>query len=477
MITRERLIIQHLIQNQDFCRHTIPHVRKEYFRDAGEAIVFGIVQDFFAKYNTLPTKDAIILSIDKMETIKESEFNSAMEVIEEVTEVPEKHDARWLETTAEDFCKARAIHNAILQAIHIIEGKDKTRSQDALPSLLQEALSVSFDKRVGHDYIEDAEQRFDFYHTVEQRIPTDLKFINKITRGGLPRKTLNVVMGGPGAGKTMFMCHISAGCLRSGYNVLYITCEMAAERIAERIDANMMNVPIEKLATMEKSVFDHNMANIKTKYKGRLIVKEYPTASANANHFRALLDDLKGKKNFIPDLIVVDYLNICTSTRIKRGNGVNSYDYSKAIAEELRGLAGEMDAALLTGSQFNREGAGSSDPTMSNTAESFGVPMTADFQIALIVNEQLIADGKVLCKQFKNRYSDFTVDNKFVLGVEREKMRFIDCDDQGFISDAKQSEDAGEEDELKSKFATKRDPMWGSKSKKQNAVDDWKFEE
>ena len=424
-MTTERLILSNLIHNDEFLRKVIPFIKEDYFSDRVERKVFSAIADFVQKYNSPPAKDALQICINDISNFTESEYKEAKEIINQISEESEGVDSQWLIDTTERFCKDRSIYNAILESIQIIDGKSE-QSKNHLPALLQEALSVSFDVHIGHDYIEDAEERYDFYHRKESKIPFDLDFLNKVTNNGTPPKTLNVVLAGTGVGKSLFMCHHAANCLTQNKNVLYITCEMAEERIAERIDANLMDITMDELRELPKEIYSKKISTATKKIDGKLIIKEYPTATANVNHFRALLEELSLKKKFVPDIIFVDYLNICATARFKNGANVNSYMYVKAIAEELRGLAVENNVPLFTATQTNRGGFANTDVGLEDTSESFGLPATADFMFAVITTDELDEMNQVLIKQLKNRYNDTAVNRKFVVGINRSKMKLYD---------------------------------------------------
>jgi len=424
MKTVEVVILQNLIYNEEYARKVIPFLREEYFHDKIEKLVFGLIQEFIIKYNNLPTKEALSISLEKVSTINEDEFKDALNVIDSFSENDANED--WLATETEKFCKDKAVYNAIMESIHIIDGKSKDKTDTAIPHILSDALAVSFDTHIGHDYIEDSDERYKFYHQKEKRIPFDIEFLNDITSGGTPSKTLNIIIAGTAVGKSAFLCHHAASCLDANYNVLYITCEMAEEKIAERIDANLMDITLDNLKELPKNVYDKKMNTIASNMTGKLIIKEYPTASANANHFRSLLDELQMKKKFKPDIIFIDYLNICASSRIKGGVNINTYQLVKSIAEELRGLAVERDVPIWSATQVNRAGFNNSDFGLEDTSESFGLPATCDFMIALISTEELEEKGQILVKQLKNRYNDTFTNRKFILNINRAKMKFSD---------------------------------------------------
>ena len=454
-MTNELIILSNLIQNEDYMRKVIPFVSEDYFSDRIEKEVFIIIKDFINKYNKLPTRDALTICVNELTNLSESEYKESGELVDFITKKVESNDLDWLLDTTENFCKDKAIYNAILESIQIIDGKSDS-SKNHLPSLLQDALSVSFDKHVGHDYVEDYTERYDFYHKKEDKIPFDLDFFNKITNSGTPSKTLNVVMAGTGVGKSLFMCHHAANCLTQNKNVLYITCEMAEERIAERIDANLLDMTMDEVKELPKNMYERKVQSATKKMSGKLIIKEYPTATANVNHFKALLEELQMKKKFKPDIIFVDYLNICSAARYKNGANVNSYMYIKAIAEELRGLAVEMDLPIFTATQTNRSGYTNTDVGLEDTSESFGLPATADFMFALIATEELDGLNQVLVKQLKNRYNDQAVNRKFVVGINRGKMKLYDVSsleqDDLIMSGQPSAQSTYSRDDLDSKF-------------------------
>ena len=433
----EGLVVTNLIHNQDFTRKTLPNIKQEYFEDYNNKIIFDELAKYFMEYDALPSKEALSIEIESREDLNETTFSELKTSLENMVEEP--HEIDWLVNTSEKWCRDRAIYNALLESIQIADGNSETMGRDAIPSILSNALSVSFDNSVGHDYIDDADQRYQFYHRVEEKVPFDIELLNKITKGGLSKKTLNIALAGTGVGKSLFMCHCAAANLSAGLNVLYITLEMAEEKIAERIDANLMNIPIQSLETLPKPMFDSKIEKVNNKTNGRLIIKEYPTASAHVGHFKALLQELAIKKSFVPDIIYVDYLNICNSSRYK-GAIVNSYTFVKSIAEELRGLAGEHNVPIVSATQTTRSGYGNSDVDLTDTSESFGLPATADFMIALISTEEMEELNQIMVKQLKNRYNDPTVNKRFVVGVDRAKMRLYDCEEQKKIVDSGQEE-------------------------------------
>ena len=407
-------------------RKVLPFVKPEYFEGVYKTL-FKEIAKYVAKYNNLPTAESFKIEVDQSDKFNDEQYQHAVEIIPQIFDT-EAIDEKWLMDTTEKWCQDRAVYNAIMESISIIDGKHSTLTKNSLPDILTKALSVSFDTNIGHDYIENVEERYDFYHEQEERLPFDLDFFNKITKGGLPNKTLNIALAGTGVGKSLFMCHCAAAGLSAGKNVLYITMEMSEERIAERIDANLLDTPIDRLDTLTKEQLMRGVENLKT--NGKLIVKEYPTGQAHTNHFRALMNELKLKRNFVPDIIYIDYLNICASSRMKgMGGAINSYSYIKAIAEEIRGLAVEFDVPIVSATQTTRSGFSNSDVGLEDTSESFGLPATADLMFALISNEELEADGQILVKQLKNRYNDPNVNKRFVIGVNRSKMRLYDTDD------------------------------------------------
>jgi len=428
LTTIEQTILTNLVYNEDYARKVLPFLKVDYFSDKTERVVFEEIQKFVDKYNDLPNQSALEVEIDSRKDLNEDDYKRVLSVVKEL----QKDDNvifDWLVQTTEDFCKDKAVYNAIVDGIAIIDGKDKKRGVDALPTILTDALAVGFDNRVGHDYLHDTDERYEFYHKVEEKIPFDLDFFNRITKGGLPQKTLNIVLAGTGVGKSLFMCHMAANCLNQGRNVLYVTLEMAEERIAERIDANLMNISIDDLHELPKQMFDNKIGQIIKNTSGQLVIKEYPTASAHSNHFRGLIKELAIKKSFKPDIIFIDYLNICASSRFKANGNVNSYMYIKAIAEELRGLAVETNVPIVSATQTTRSGFSNSDIGLEDTSESFGLPATADLMFALISNEELDELNQIAVKQLKNRYNDPTINKRFVIGVDRAKMKLFDVED------------------------------------------------
>ena len=436
----ENTILSNLLHNEEYSRKVLPFINKRYFSDRKEAIIFEEYQKFFDKYNKPITKEILAIEVSNRKDLTDKEYNEFSDYINKIESAPTNTD--WLYNETESFCKKKAVYNAILDSIGIIDGKDKQRSEDAIPSMLSDALGVSFDSHVGHNYIDDSDSRYEFYHRVEEKIRFDLDMLNKITKGGLSKKTLNVVLAGTGVGKSLFMCHAAAANLVDNKNVLYITMEMAEERIAERIDANLLNLSMDELKVVDKNVFDNRLDKIKQKSQGRLIIKEYPTAGAHAGHFRALLEELKMKQEFKPDIIYIDYLNICNSQRLRQGANVNSYTFVKTIAEEIRGLAVEYAVPIVSATQTTRSGFTSTDPGLEDTSESFGLPATVDLMFALISTEELENLGQIMVKQLKNRYADPSYYKRFVIGVDRSKMKLYDVEvsAQANISDAGQDD-------------------------------------
>ena len=420
----EATILSSLIYNEEYTRKVIPFIKPEYFQDGIEKVIFQTIERYTNKYKSTPNIETLIIDVQKV-SLNEEQYKGALEYLSQTIFVPEA-DQQWLLDETEQFCKDKAIYNAILNGIHIIDGKSKEHTPEALPSILTDALAVSFDTHVGHDYIEQADERYTYYHEVEDKIPFDLDFFNKITKGGLPPKTLNVCLAGTGVGKSLFMCHVAASSLLQNKNVLYITMEMAEEKIAERIDANLMNISLEDLHDLPRRMYDSRIDKIRKKTTGKLIIKEYPTASAHCGHFRALHSELLLKKQFRPDIIFIDYINICASSRFKYGSNVNSYTYIKGIAEEMRGLAVELNVPILSATQTTRQGFTSTDIGLEDTSESFGLPATADLMFALISTEELEGLNQMLVKQLKNRYNDPTSNKRFIIGVDRSKMKLYD---------------------------------------------------
>ena len=419
----ERIILRNLFYNEDFTRKALPFIKSEFFTNHNESILFGEINEFVNKYKNLPTKETILVELNKRKDLKEEELSEIKTIVNKLDN--QEVELQWLLDTTEKFCKDRAVHNAVLDGIKILDGKDKKRTPEAIPTILSDALAVSFDNHIGHDYIEDAEARFKYYHTKEKKYQFDLSYFNRITKGGVPSKTLNIALAGTGVGKSLFMCHCASAYLAQGLNVLYITLEMAEERIAERIDANLLDTTIDDLHALPKDLYDSKILKVKNKTNGQLIIKEYPTASAHSGHFRALFNELALKKSFRPDVVFVDYLNICASARFKGGN-ISSYFYIKAIAEELRGLAVEFDVPIFSATQTTRTGYVSTDIGLEDTSESFGLPATADFMFAIISNEELEKLGQLKIKQLKNRYNDPSMNRAFIVGIDRSKMKLFD---------------------------------------------------
>ena len=430
----EQTVLRNVLTNEKFMHKVLPFIKPEYF-DGVYRQLFKEVAKYVAKYNRLPTQESFKIEVDQSDKFNDEQYQHAVEIIPNIFAV-EAIDDKWLFDTTEKWCQDRAVYNAIMESISIIDGKHSTLTKNSLPDILTKALAVSFDTNIGHDYIENVSERYDFYHEQEERIPFDLEFFNKITKGGLPNKTLNIALAGTGVGKSLFMCHVSAAALNDGKNVLYITMEMSEERIAERIDANLLDVPIDQLETLSKDMLVNKVSQIAAKTNGKLIIKEYPTGQAHTNHFRALLNELKLKKNFIPDIIFIDYLNICASARMKgMGGSINSYSYIKAIAEEIRGLAVEFNVPIISATQTTRSGYSNSDVGLEDTSESFGLPATADLMFALISNDELSKDNQIMVKQLKNRYNDPNVNKRFLVGVDRSKMRLFDSEGSSDLVD------------------------------------------
>jgi replicative DNA helicase len=449
----EFLILRNLLYNEQYTRKVIPFIKAEYFEDVNQKIVFEEILNFIQEYNELATKEVLCIEIENRKDINETSFNEIIHLINHLDDVPVEFE--WLVNTTEKWCRDRAIYLALMEAIQVADGKDQKKNRDSIPSILQDALAVSFDTHIGHDYLEDYEQRYESYHRKEEKIEFDLEYFNKITKGGLPNKTLNIALAGTGVGKSLFMCHVASSVLLQGRNVLYITLEMAEERIAERIDANLLNVPIQDIGELPKSTFETKVNNLAKKTQGTLIIKEYPTASAHAGHFKSLLNELALKKSFRPDIIFIDYLNICSSSRFRGGSNVNSYTLVKSIAEELRGLAVEFNVPIVSATQTTRSGFGSSDVELTDTSESFGLPATADLMFALISTEELEELGQILVKQLKNRYNDPTIFKRFVVGIDRAKMRLYDVEQSAqkdILDNKKEEEYSYEDDKPKKSF-------------------------
>ena len=449
----EILILRNLIYNEEYLRKAIPFIKSDYFEDSNQKIIFEEISNFVQEYNKQPTKEILSIEIENRQDINDSSFREVIQLLSEIEDSPS--ELNWLIDTTEKWCRDRAIYLALMESIHIADGKDEKKSRDSIPTILSDALAVSFDTHIGHDYLLDYEERYESYHKKEDRIPFDLEYFNKITKGGLPNKTLNVALAGTGVGKSLFMCHFASSVLLQGKNVLYITMEMAEEKIAERIDANLLNVNIQDLTDLPKNMFENKVTNLAKKTQGTIIIKEYPTASAHSGHFKSLLNELALKKSFRPDIIFIDYLNICASSRYRGNSTVNSYSYIKAIAEELRGLAVEANVPIVSATQTTRSGYGSSDVELTDTSESFGLPATADLMFALISTDDLEGLGQILVKQLKNRYNDPTIHKRFVVGIDRAKMRLYDCEQsaqQDILDNGKEEEYDYEEQKPKKSF-------------------------
>ena len=449
----ETTILRNLVYNEDYSRKVIPFIQSDFFEERSEKIIFDEIVSFITKYDSCVTLEALNIEVENRTDLTAEEVKNISDISKELNDSPIDH--QWLLDTTEKWCRDRAIYLALMDSIHIADGEDDKRNRDAIPSILSEALSVSFDNNIGHDYIQNSDDRYDYYHRTEDKIPFDLEYFNKITKGGLPNKTLNIALAGTGVGKSLFMCHFASSVLLQGKNVLYITLEMAEEKIAERIDANLLNTPIQNLTDLPKPMFDKKVKKISKKTQGQLIIKEYPTASAHSGHFKALLNELALKKSFKPDIIFVDYLNICASSRYRANTSINSYSYIKAIAEELRGLAVEANVPILSATQTTRSGFASSDVDLTDTSESFGLPATADLMFALISTEELEGLNQIMVKQLKNRYNDPTIYKRFIVGIDRAKMRLYDCEQkaQEDVLDSGTKEEYTEEKIPKKTFA------------------------
>ena len=437
----ELLVLRSLLYNEDYARKVVPFIRGDYFEQPSQKIVFEEVSEFITEYDELPSKEALYIEVEKREDVNEEIYKQVKELIGVLDDAPADQD--WLVNTSEKWCRDRAIYLALMESIQLADGKDDKKGRDAIPSILSDALAVSFDNNIGHDYLQDYEERYESYHRKEDKIPFDLEYFNKITKGGIPNKTLNIALAGTGVGKSLFMCHMASSSLLGGNNVLYITLEMAEEKIAERIDANLLNVNIQEITDLPKPMFDNKVTALSKKTQGQLIIKEYPTASAHSGHFKALLNELALKKSFRPDIIFIDYLNICASSRYRGNANVNSYSYIKAIAEELRGLAVEANVPIVSATQTTRSGFASSDVDLTDTSESFGLPATADLMFALISTDELESLGQILVKQLKNRYNDPTINKRFIVGIDRAKMRLYDVEQkaQADLLDSGQEEE------------------------------------
>ena len=450
----EFLILRNLLHNEEYVRKVIPFIKADYFEDHNQKVVFEEILSFVEEYNKPATKEILCIETEKRQGINDSSFKDITDLIGSLEDEPSEFE--WLVSTTEKWCRDRAIYLALMESIQLADGKDDTKGRDAIPTILSDALGVSFDSHVGHDYLLDYEERYESYHRKEDKIPFDLEFFDKITKGGIPNKTLNIALAGTGVGKSLFMCHFASSVLLQGKNVLYITLEMAEEKIAERIDANLLNINIQDITDLPKVMYENKVTSVSKKTQGSLIIKEYPTAAAHSGHFKALLNELALKKSFRPDIIFIDYLNICASSRYRTNNNVNSYSYIKAIAEELRGLAVEANLPIVSATQTTRSGFASSDVDLTDTSESFGLPATADLMFALISTEELEELNQIMVKQLKNRYNDPTINKRFVIGIDRAKMRLYDCEQkaQNDIVDSGQDEEYNEkESKLKKSFA------------------------
>ena len=442
----ETAILKNLLQNEEYTRKVLPFLKIDYFTENADKTLYDKIHNFVVKYKSLPSKEALVIDISDTK-MNEEEFKDSMELLDAIEKDTEDYtDINWLLDTTEKFCQDKAIYNAVVESISILDNPKSKSNKGVIPEILSDALAVSFDPHVGHDYLDDSDDLLDFYHRVEYRIPFDLDYFNNITKGGIPQKTLNICLAGTGVGKSLFMCHVASACLSQNQNVLYITLEMAEEKIAERIDANLLDMAVDDLHTLPKDIYDRKINNLRKTTKGKLIVKEYPTASANVNHFRALINELNLKRSFVPDIVFVDYINICTSSRIRAGANVNSYTYIKSIAEELRGFAVENRIPVMSATQTTRSGYSNTDVGLEDTSESFGLPATADLMFAIISTEQMEELGQIMVKQLKNRYNDPTINRKFIVGVDRAKMRLFD------VNQAAQDElvDNGQEDDTPS---------------------------
>ena len=450
----EFLILRNLIHNEEYVRKVIPFIKADYFEDYNQKVVFEEIIKFVEEYNKPATKEILCIETEKRQDINDSSFKEVTDLITSLDE--ETSEFSWLVNTTEKWCRDRAIYLALMESIQLADGKDDAKGRDAIPSILSDALAVSFDNHIGHDYLQDYEERYESYHRKEDKIPFDLEYFDKITKGGIPNKTLNIALAGTGVGKSLFMCHVASSVLLQGKNVLYITLEMAEEKIAERIDANLLNVNIQDITDLPKPMFDSKVTNLAEKTQGTLIIKEYPTASAHSGHFKALLNELALKKSFRPDIIFVDYLNICASSRYRGNANVNSYSYIKAIAEELRGLAVEANLPIVSATQTTRSGYGSSDVDLTDTSESFGLPATADLMFALISTEDLEPLNQIMVKQLKNRYNDPTVNKRFIVGIDRAKMRLYDCEQKAqedLVDSGQEEEYTPEDKKIKKTFS------------------------
>jgi len=452
----ETTILRNLIYDEEFSRKVIPFIELDYFEQRTEKVIFEEISKFIVKYGSSITTEALAIQLEDRDDLTETEIKESRDIVSLFTD--NSVDGQWLVDTTEKWCRDRAIYLALMESISLADGKDDKKGRDAIPSILSNALAVSFDNHIGHDYLEDYEDRYESYHRKEERIEFDLDLFNKITKGGIPNKTLNIALAGTGVGKSLFMCHVASSVLLQGKNVLYITLEMAEEKIAERIDANLLNIPVQQLTDIPRHMFETKVTKLSEKTQGNLIIKEYPTAAAHSGHFKGLLNELSLKKSFKPDIIFIDYLNICASSRYRAGSNVNSYSYIKAIAEELRGLAVETNVPIVSATQTTRSGFSSSDVDLTDTSESFGLPATADLMFALISTEELEEVNQIMVKQLKNRYNDPTMNKRFVIGIDRAKMKLFDCDQsaQDEIVDSGQDEEYNNDEskKIKNKFAT-----------------------
>lgn len=477
--TVEQIILKSLLTNDAFVRRVLPHLKDEYFQERHEKVLFQTIRDYLLKYNQLPSPSAVDITLQNLDGVFEEDYKQAKDLMTVLAgEIPESSD-QFLFDIAEKWCQEKALHNALLESISILDesdGKKEKRDKGMIPKILTDALGVSFDPNIGHDYVGDAEKRWEYYHKVEKKIPFDLEFFNKITAGGIPIKTLFIILAGTNVGKSLMMCHFAGAALMQGYNALYITLEMAEEKIARRIDANLLNIDIGELSSIPKDTYDDKITKLKGKLKtGKLVVKEYPTAAASSAHFRSLLNELKLKKQFVPDIIFIDYLNIAQSARIRPGSNVNSYTYVKAIAEELRGMAVEFGVPIVSATQTTRGGYGSSDPDLTDTSESFGLPATADFMVAITTSEELEKLGHLMVKQLKNRDNDVTQNKRFIIGVDRQKMRLFDVQDQSGVPTEQSAEEiyqtvGKKEDKPLNRFGVREGGAVAQ------AMKDWKFD-
>ena len=436
----EQAILNHLINDEEYARKVLPFIKSEYFQDPSEKLLVDKIVEYSSEYNSIPTREALTVELDRDDKITDEQFKSSTELVSNLI-LEERTSLEWLLDSTEEFCQERAVYNAIMDSIQIIDGKDSNMGKGAIPEILTKALAVSFDAHIGHDFLEDFDERYEFYHRKEERVPFDIELLNEITNGGLPKKSLNIILAGTGVGKSLAMCHMASANLMDGKNVLYITMEMAEEKIAERIDANLLNTSLDDLKSLPKDLYAKKVERVKGKTLGKLIIKEYPTASAHVGHMRHLVNELALKRNFTPDIIYIDYLNICMSQRVKAGSNVNSYTYVKAIAEEIRGLAVERAVPIVSATQTTRSGYTNSDPGLEDTSESFGLPATADLMLAMVSTEELEDLDQIMIKQLKNRYADPGANKRFVVGIDRSKMRLFDSEDQDGVMGNNQSKE------------------------------------